>query len=299
MTITLKQLEAFVAVAQTGSFSAAAQIVHVSQPALTSMIQKLERQLGLTLFDRDSRGSTVTTAGRELFPAIQRILVELNETVASVINSTTPRGGTVSIACIPSIAASFMPPLIASFERVHPQIRIVMKDAMTENRGIIDMLRSGQIDYGIASPSQESSDLQFRLLFEDELVALVAHAAAASKDHSITWSQLAAHPLIGMSYESYVRQMVDKAFAQIGVSKRPYTQVSLITTAVGMVKAGLGVTVLPSTAARVCNLEGIHLLSLTEPAMRRRMGFIYRSMTSLSPAAKHFMNFVEAAQRLA
>ncbi|RTZ48053.1 LysR family transcriptional regulator [Candidimonas sp. SYP-B2681] len=297
MTVTLRQLEAFIAVSQTGSFSAAARVVHVSQPALTSTIQKLERQLAVRLFERDSRGSVLTTAGRELFPAIERLVLELNETVANVLNSTTPSGGTVSIGCIPSVAALVMPPLIASFERTHPHIRVVLKDAMPENRGIVNMIRSGEIDYGIASPADEAPDLLFRLLFEDELVALVPAVYPAARAAMINWSELATMPLIGMSYQSYVRELVDQGFASIGVSKRPYAEVSLITTAVGMVKVGLGATVLPSTAAKVCNLDNVRVLSLEKPVVRRRMGFLYRSMASLSPAGKHFMHFVEDSLR--
>src|SRR5690606_228391 len=97
------------------------------QPALTAMIQNLERHLGVSLFERSSRGAVMTTFGRELRPAIERLLVELNETIAGALHSTSPRGGIVTLACIPSTAALFMPPLIATFRQHFPQIKIVMK----------------------------------------------------------------------------------------------------------------------------------------------------------------------------
>lgn len=294
MNVTLRQLEAFIAVAQTGSFSAAAKVIHISQPALTSMIQSLERHLGVSLFDRSSRGATMTTSGRELRPAIERLLVELNETIAGVLHSTSPRGGIVSLACIPSAAALFMPPLIATFRQHFPQVKIVMKDAMTENRGIVDMLRAGVIDFGVASPTPQAAELRFRLLFEDELVALVARVHPLAGRGAISWRDLIGLPLIGMSSESHVRQLTDQAFAKIGVSKHPYTEVSLITTAVGMARSGLGATILPSSAAQVCNLEDVAKLRILDPVVLRPLGFLYRSMTSLSPAAKHFMTFVES-----
>src|SRR5690606_20869273 len=122
MAVTLKQLEAFIAAARTGSFSAAAELVHVSQPALTSMIKKLEARLGARLFERSSRGAALTPTGRELLPSVDRLIGELNDTLATVLSGTSPQGGIVSVACIPSVAAVYLPPLIAEFERRYPAV---------------------------------------------------------------------------------------------------------------------------------------------------------------------------------
>jgi LysR family transcriptional regulator, carnitine catabolism transcriptional activator len=286
---TLKQLEAFVAIARTGSFSAAARIVHVSQPALTSVIRNLEQQLGVSLFDRTTRGVTMTTAGRELLPTVDRLLTELNETLANVLSGTAPRGGTVTLACVPSAGSLFVPPLIASFNREHPTVRIHVRDAMTENREIVRMVRSGDVDCGVASPMPDAAELQFRHLYDDELVALLPPSQVTPGQREITWTELGALPLVGMASHSYLRLLIDQTFAVIGVSKRPVIEVSLITTAVGLARAGLGAAVLPLRAARACDLVGVTTLTLTEPAVRRPIGFLYRSMAELSPAAKAFM----------
>lgn len=292
MNVTLKQLEAFIAVSRQGSFSAAAQAIHVSQPALTSLIQNLEGQLGTKLFERSSRGATLTTIGRALRPSVENILTGLSETITSLMQSTSPKGGTVSVACIPSAAALVMPALIAKFQRVHTQVKVVLLDAMVENRGILDMLRAGVIDFGVASPNA-SDELQFKHLFEDELVALVPENHALASRGRIAWADLIGEQLIGMSQNSYVRQLTDNAFASLGISKHPCATVSLITTAVGMSKHGFGVSVLPDSAASVCNLDGIAVLRLQAPVVRRSLGFVYASMSKLSPAAKAFMRFVE------
>ena len=292
MNVTLKQLEAFIAVSRQGSFSAAAQAIHVSQPALTSLIQNLEGQLGTQLFERSSKGATLTTTGRELRPAIESMLTGLSETITSLMQSTSPKGGTVSVACIPSAAALIMPALIAKFQRVHPQVNVVLLDAMVENQGILDMLRAGSIDFGMASPNA-SDELQFIHLFEDELVALVPDRHPLANRGRIAWAELIGEQLIGMSQNSYVRQLTDGAFARLGVSKHPCATVSLITTAIGMSKEGFGVTVLPDSAASVCNLDGISVLRLEDPVVRRSLGFVYASLSKLSPAARAFMRFVE------
>lgn len=289
---TLKQLEAFVAIARTGSFSAAARILHVSQPALTAVIKNLEQQLGVALFERTARGVTMTTAGRELLPTVDRLLTELNETLANLLSGTAPRGGTVTVACIPSAGSLFLPPLIADFNRLHATVRIDLRDAMTENREIVRMVRSGDIDCGVASPMPEAGELQFRHLYDDELVALASPDWAGERGDSLTWKELSTLPLIGMASNSYLRLLIDQTFAAIGVSKRPVAQVSLITTAVGMARAGVGATVLPLRAARACDLGGVRMLALAEPSVRRPIGFLYRSMAELSPAAKLFLKYV-------
>lgn len=289
MGTTLKQLEAFVAIARTGSFSAAARVVHVSQPALTTVIKNLEHQLGVALFDRTARGVTMTTAGRELLPTVDRLLTELNETLANVLSGTAPRGGTVTLACVPSAGSLFLPPLIASFNCQHPTVRIDVRDAMTENREIVRMVRSGDIDCGVASPMPDAAELQFRHLYDDELVAVLPQSQFTSGRRNITWNELGALPLVGMASRSYLRLLIDQTFAAIGISKRPVAEVSLITTAVGMARAGLGAAVLPLRAARACDLTDMSTLGLVEPTVRRPIGFLYRSMAELSPAAKAFM----------
>ena len=292
MTVTLKQLEAFVAAARTGSFSAAAIAVHVSQPALTAMIQKLELQLGETLFIRQSRGSQLSTAGRELLPDIERSVNELNTVIANVRDHAAPRGGIVTVACLPSAAAALMPPLIAAFERSHRRIRVVLKDAMPENRTILDMVRNGDVDLGLAHASDDRQDLQFRPLFEDSLVALLPPDAQSTTGHTLRWVDLVDARLVRMSSGSHIRRMVDETLARLGMSKRPYVEVSLITTAVGMVRAGLGVAVLPGLAAAVCDTRDLRVLTLVEPEIRRPIGLLHRAPALLSPAAQQFTRFV-------
>lgn len=279
-------------VARTGSFSAAARLLHVSQPALTAMIHKLEEQLRVTLFERTPRGASVTTAGRELLPTVDRLVAELNETLANLLHDTSPRGGIVTIACIPSVAALYLPARIVAFNQKYPAIRIVLRDAIPENRLIVGMLRDDDTDLGVTSPLNEAPELQFRRLYGDELVALLPQDHRASQADTITWHELAAIPLVGLAYQSVVRKLIYKTFTRIGVSKHPVAEVSLITTAVGMARAGMGVAVIPSTAARICNLTGLKMLSIVEPTVRRPIGFSYHSMARLSPAARSFVKFV-------
>jgi LysR family carnitine catabolism transcriptional activator len=294
MNITLRQLDAFLEVAKSRNFSRAAAALSVSQPALTLMIQKLERQLDVVLFQRLARGAELTTAGRELLPDVQRAVATLEDMVRDLHDSSRPRGGLVTIASVPSLCADLLPRLIAEFVGLHPQIRVLLRDAMTENRAIVNMARIGDIDFGFSSFSDEDADgLLFQPLVRDALVAVVATGHALARRKKIRWTELSAYPLIGMGHASHVRLLVDQAFAHNGLAKRPLYEASIVATAVGMARAGLGVAVVPDTAVLACNLAGVTRIAMTEPIAYRPMGFIYHSRRGLSPAASLMMAFMK------
>lgn len=291
MDITLRQLQAFIAVSKTGSFSSAAEMLHVTQPALTLMIKKLEHQLGVKLLERSVRGARLTTTGREFFPAVQRLVDELSEVVSNLTNYSMPRDGTVTLASIPSFSGYILPDLLARFSMEQPKIRVILKDAIPETRNIIDMVRTGALDFGIGPFSGGASELQFRKIMEDQLVVVARRDSTLAHQSEVQWVDLTSHPIIGLSYQSNIRMLVDDAFRNAGISKHPVSEVSLITTAIAMVRARMGVTVLPTTAVYNCNLEDLCMLRLI-PTVSRPLGLIYRSMTSMTPAAARLFRYI-------
>ncbi len=292
MNFTLRQLDAFLEVARSRNFSRAAATLHVSQPALTLMIQKLERQLDVVLFERQARGAELTTAGRELLPDVQRAVTTLQDLTRDLHDASRPRGGLVTIASMPSLCSDVLPRLVAEFVGLHPQIRIVLKDAMTENRTLVNMVRIGDIDFGFSSFTDDGEGLLFQPVVRDAMVAVVARDHVLARRKKLRWKELSQYPLIGMGYMSHVRVLVDQAFAHNGLAKRPAYEAGLVATAVGMARAGMGITVVPDTAAMACNLEGVVRIALTEPTAYRPLGFIYEERRGLSPAASLLMQFL-------
>lgn len=293
MNFTLRQLDAFLEVARTRNFSRAAAALHVSQPALTLMIQKLESQLGVVLFERQARGAELTTAGREMLPDVQRAVTTLQDLQRDLRDASRPRGGLVTIASMPSLCADTLPRLLAEFTGQHPTIRIVLKDAMTENRTLVNMVRIGDIDFGFSSHPDDAEGLAFEPVVRDALVAVIASGHALASRRKLRWKELSPHPLIGMSYMSHVRLLVDQSFARNGLAKRPAYEASLVATAVGMARAGMGIAVVPETAATACNLQGVVRIPLVEPTTYRPLGFIREPRRGLSPAATLLMNFLQ------
>ncbi|HEY0294364.1 MAG TPA: LysR substrate-binding domain-containing protein [Bordetella sp.] len=295
MNITLRQLQAFIAVARSASFSRAAEAMSVTQPALTLMIQKLESQLGIQLLERRTRSVRLSPSGREFLPTIQRLIGELELTVDGLRDATLPRGGSLAIGCIPSAGAIALPRLIKRFSQMYPHVRISVKDAMTETRDMIQMLRRGEIDLAMGAPSSEDSDITFEKQAQDRMVAVLPAEHRLAHRKTLGWRELGAEPLVVMSYHSHVRQLMDSAFSANGLSVRPYAEVSLVATAVGMARSGLGAAVLPEQAVRMCNEEGLAVVPLVKPAVMRQVGFLYRSFALLPPAAQAFVRMARDA----
>ena len=147
MNPDLRQIRAFVTVAQLGSFTRAASLLNLSQPALTVQIRNLEEALGVRLFDRNTRTVSLTRMGRELVPALQRILRDLDAVVAEARDVAAQRHGIVRLAALPSFAAGVLPEIIAQFRETNPKISFVIHDVIAS--GVIAQVREEQVDLGL------------------------------------------------------------------------------------------------------------------------------------------------------
>lgn len=297
MDVTLRQIKGFIAISRLGSFSRAADAIHVTQPALSLMIRKMEEQIGVALFERSSRHVALTTAGRELLPGVQRLVDELEATFDALTESTAPLGGTLSVASIPSVSAAVLPRIIAAFEKDRPRVHVVLHDAMTESHRMLQMVRAGEFDCAVGTPQPQDADLQFIPWLEDVMNVVLPKAHPLARRRKVRWLEVAELPIIATSYNSHVRRLMDSAFASHGVSLRPRAEVSLVPTALGMVEAGLGVAVLPDTAVERVGTMGLVAVALVEPTVRRSLGFVYRAAVSPPPLVRDFIAFALAFGR--
>jgi DNA-binding transcriptional LysR family regulator len=291
MNVTLRQLQAFCAVARLGSFTRAASALHTTQPALSVQIGQLEQSLGLRLFDRTTRTVGITRVGQDLLPRAERTLAELSEMVASAKGLGTRNMGRVLVAALPSVASSLVPEAIAGFQQRFPGIAVVLRDALGAR--VIDMVRSDEVDFGIGGAPPADAPLQFAPLGADEMVAVSLGPLPAGKGRRIALETLAAHPLILMSRESSVRRIVEEAFAAEGRIPRPAHEPAYMSTAIAMVRAGLGIAVLPSSASEVRAAADLRCHRLASRVMSRQVGILSRGR-NLSPAAEEFRGHLKA-----
>jgi DNA-binding transcriptional LysR family regulator len=295
MNITLRQLQAFCTVARLGSFTKAASALHTTQPALSVQISQLEDSLGLKLFDRTTRAVAITSVGSELLPRAERTLTELSGILDSAAGLGAKSVGRVVVAALPSVASSFMPEAIATFRKAFPGVEVVLRDGLGGR--ISELLRSGEVDFGITGEAASDAELHFTVLGSDEMVAVAPPSHPLGKAKRVTLEALVEHPLILMSRDSSVRRLVDNAFAERGHLPIPVQEPVYMSTAIAMVRAGLGVALLPSSASELRAAEDLVCHHIAHRGMSRQIGIVLRRGRSLSPAAEEFERFLKSFAR--
>ena len=157
MNLSARQLRAFVALADEKHFTRAAQRCHLTQPAFSALIRQLEDSAGLRLFDRDTRNVELTAEGRVLEASARRLLADMELAMDDLRDHAARRRGRVTLAALPSLAAGWLPGLLAGFRERHPGISIDLRDALLDP--CLDMVRSGQADFAVASERPDMSEL--------------------------------------------------------------------------------------------------------------------------------------------
>jgi len=283
----MRQVRAFVSVAHLKSFTRAAALLHVSQPALTVQIRKLEESLGIRLLDRNSRTVDITRVGRELLPVFQRVLHELDSVIMDTKALATQQHGVVRIAALPSFAAGLLPAIISRFRRSNPRMSFVVRDVIASR--VNASVRSEEVDIGITGGELADPDLDILHLTHDQMHVVFPSQHPLERKRRITLEDLAELPLVLMDSGTSVRAIVDRAFVAAGRLPIPACEAIYMMTAVGMVKAGLGVAVLPASAKEVRAEPSLKSREIDDAAFARPIAVIKKRNRTLPPAAQLFV----------
>lgn len=286
MNITVRQLRAFALGAELASFSEAAGRLGMTQPGYSLLIRQLEEEIGMSLFRRTTRRVELTEAGCEILQSARYTLQQLDETCRRAADFRDARQGTLNLAFVPSVGCSVLPPILSRFTEAHPGIKLVFQEAQAT--GFAERVRSGQAEIGLGLLLQADSLFSFEPLMRDCLVALLQTQHPLAARPSVTWKALARFNSILVTNQSSVRVHADRAAAAAGVEIEPTYVLDSLTTAVGMVRAGLGYAVLPSLALRSLELGGMVARVVEQPRAWRDIGLLTRSRFTLSPAAAAF-----------
>lgn len=283
--LSAKDLRAFLAVARTRSFSQAARQVHLSQSALSTLIQRLEDGVGARLFERTTRSVVLTAAGEAFAERAQQLLGEIDHTLAEVRDVVSLRRGQVTVAALPSLAAGLVPRLFQAFQARHPGVRLSLIDTLSAPA--FDLVRQARVDFALTAADPAHEDLLYEALTADAFVLLcpVQHPLARHPGR-LAFIDTLAWPHVSMPRTASVRQYLDAAALEQGVAFRPRYEVDHIATIGAMVACDLGVTALPSMAAELIAHHGLAVRELGPAALRRSLGLVRRRDRDLSPAAQ-------------
>ncbi len=297
MNLTPQQLSAFVRLAGTGSFSEAARLQGVSQPALSRAVQQMEAAVGRRLFDRTTRSVVLTPTGRELLPIAERLVAEFDGSFGELARFVDGRRGRIAVAALPSIAAVLLPPAIARFREGRPEVEVAVLDGLAGS--VLDAVAEGRADLGLTIRPSPRATLAYRPLLSDEFGLVYRPDDELAGDTPLPWSVFEGRPFVAMAPESSVRQMADAAFLQAGLAIPPLYGCAFLGTTGHLVAAGLGVTALPRLTLPLLGRLGLVWRRLERPVMRRQMGAVTRAGRTLAPAAEAFLAVLgQEAKRL-
>jgi DNA-binding transcriptional LysR family regulator len=293
MDLNVRHVRAFVAVAQLKSFTRAATALNLSQPALTVQIRKLEEALRSRLLDRTSRSVEITRIGREVLPLLQRTLQDLDAVIADAHAKSAGRGGTVRVASLPSFAASVLPEVILACRKRNPGLGFVIRDAVASQ--VMRLVRSEEAELGITGGQVTDRDLEVLHEFEDRLCLVCPAAHPIARKRRIGLADLAQLPLVLTDPGTSVRAMVEGAFLGIGCRPVVACEATYMMTAVAMVRAGLGVTILPASAREIRAERGLRTRPIDDPSLIRKLAIIKRTGRTLTPACQAFLSVAVGA----
>ncbi|MEH3023747.1 MAG: LysR family transcriptional regulator [Pseudomonas oryzihabitans] len=287
MDYELQDIRSFVKIAELGSFHEAADALHLSQPALSRRIKKLEDGLGTPLLERTTRRVGLTSVGRDFLPKARRLLDDFEDSILSIRELAERQTGQVTLACIPTAAFYFLPSVIRQYNEQYPKIRIRLLD-LSANDGLEAVLR-GEADFGINMLSGQHPDIEFVPLVQEQFVLACRRDHELAGRPTISWAELVEHRLIGVGRLSGNRVLLDHALSARGIRPKWFYEVQHLSTSLGMVEAGLGVSAMPSLAMPAADHPTLVSVPLTDPEVTRTLGLVSRRGASLSPAAEKFV----------
>ena len=296
--LSLQQVRCFCATLELGSFTAAADALRVSQPAVAEQIRKLEHALGTELFVRVGRGVIPTEAGRAFALHATRSLDALEEAVESVGELTALRAGTVAIGAFGEPSGWRFDTLVAAFLRSHPGVSLCLVGLNSSS--IAARVRSGELEAGVVVLPIDDDRLDVRPIVRDEVLYVTAFAERTREPATI--ERLAGTPLVFYDAESadndpIRRQLADRA-QTLGLRLQPKVEVELKDIALHLVAAGVGDTYLPSAYTRMPYFPAGLFTASFSPALYDTFAIVSRRGSRLSAGVRSFLVELEAHMRL-
>jgi DNA-binding transcriptional LysR family regulator len=282
----LRQLEYLVAVVDEANFTRAAARLHVAQPGVSAQIRQLERELGEPLLDRSARTVRPTAVGEAVLPYARAALAAVAGVRHAVGELTGLVRGRVTVGAVSPFVAPVLdlPGLLAGFYREHPQVEISLSEATAAH--LLENLRVGEVDLAfIALGDADPPGLETHTVVDEEIVAAVPHDDPLASRKSIQLAQLRDRALICLPRGTGVRTIIEESCAAAGFQPHVAFEASIPPVVAQLAARGLGVGLMPASAA-VSRPDELHSLAVTRPSMRGRIVLAWPADGPTSPAAR-------------
>jgi LysR family carnitine catabolism transcriptional activator len=287
-TPSLTSLRLFLQVAGTLSFSETARAANLSQPALSRTIKLLEEDLGVRLFDRNSRNVRLTAAGAALLPIVERLTSDFDLAFRELTQTFQGQRGRVVVGALPSVAVNLLPRTIAAFRQSHPHVEVTVRENLSA--GLYQSLQDRLIDFAVSTPPTAADEIAFQPLFEDDCILVCRPQDAEAIPDPAPWKVFRELPFIGMEPRSSVRALTDAAFAKADIATPALYECAQVPTLGGLISAGLGISLLPrSTLPLLAGAGAVAWRAMRPPRVWRTIGVSRLQGRTLAPAADAFL----------
>ena len=283
--MNIKQVKAFLSVAESLSFAQAANQLHLSQPALSLAIKGLEETLGGKLLTRTTRTIALTPEGDALVPIAKRLLAQWQDAEDEMKQRFALQLGKTSIAAMPSFAGSLLPKAIQQYHQRFPNIQVAIDDVLSDI--VVERVANNSVELGVTFEPQHSEGLTFYPLYNDEFIAILPKQHPLASQQEVTWATLLQHNFITLQRPSSVRKMIENTLKDANIDLTVAFDAHQLTTVIRMVSEGMGVAVVPATCRQQIREQNVIERTITSPSIERTVGVICkpRSMLSIAAAA--------------
>lgn len=285
----LASLNAFIAIAETGSFSEAGERLHLTQPAVSKRIAGLEQQLNVRLFDRLGREVSLTEAGRALLPRAYQILGVLEDTRRALSNLHGDISGRLTLATSHHIGLHRLPPLLRAFTRAYPRVALDIK--FLDSEVAYEEILHGRAELAVITLApQTAAPVKAVQVWDDPLDFVAAPEHPLARNGAVTLADVARHPAVFPGGNTFTHHIVRRLFEAEGLTPNIGMSTNYLETIKMMVSIGLAWSVLPRTMLD----EQVARLPLPGIQLSRQLGYILHTERTLSNAAKAFMTLLDA-----
>lgn len=293
MKVENSELEAFVAVAELGTFHRAAEKLHLTQPGLSRRIQKLEQALGVELLHRTTRSVTLTGVGRQFLPMAREQIAQLGVMLSSIQEIAEKRYGKVRVSSIPTVVARLLPGVLLQYARKYPQIGVQILDG--NHDFVLSQVRAGIAEFGVSLHPGDDEDLLFEPFLTDHYVLAVHRDDPLADAASLTLNDLRQAKLIIGGRDSGNRLLLEMLLSQESVGLRWFYEVEHISCVTALIEAGVGCAILPESALRMHPMPNVRAVRIQSPQISRTIGIVRHRNISMSSMASDLCALVKAA----
>ncbi|GAB3483653.1 LysR family transcriptional regulator [Marinomonas epiphytica] len=286
--LDIGELLTFIKVAETASFSEAANRLFITQPAASKRISALESSLGIKLFDRIGRQVQLTEAGARLLPKAQKIAEDLQDIKRSMTLQMEGVSGELKISTSHHIGLRRLPNSLKQFQALYPNAQLEID--FTESEEAYSKILKGQAELAVITLANTDNPLlESHAIWSDPLTCVVSQDHPLAQERNISLQQLAKHPCILPQKNTFTRHIAEGAFAKHQLKLNVRMSSNNLETLAMLVSIGWGWSLLPSTLVG----DNLHTLKIEDLNVERKLGIIHHKQRTLSRAALAFIDLVQ------